>query len=70
MSTLLNSVQSTFTLNDGVTIPVIGYGTYFEPIAKSRSMDEIQEKHYQMVKKYFKSVLRCCYSANVKLECC
>ena len=53
----MKSVQSTFTLNDGVKIPVIGYGTYFEPIAKSRSMDEIQDKHYQMVKKYFKSVL-------------
>ena len=55
--TTLKSVKSTLTLNDGVKIPIIGYGTYFDPIATSPSIDDIKEEDYQMVKQYFKSVL-------------
>eukprot|EP01083_Nonionella_stella_P112303 330210_1 len=45
------------TLNDGVRMPVIGYGTYFQFVVDNGSVEQVTEEGYQKVKGYLKSAL-------------
>jgi len=53
----LTSLKSLVTLNDGVQIPVVGYGTYLDSAATTDCLDDVTEADYLAMKSFLKDTV-------------